>query len=245
MAIKYQFLECPEEYGLLPRSFGLDLRILQEACLADNSYSCQPTSTLANKRKVHIPFTARMNMIARVDDFNHEHHPGGSLRTLNDRLRFFHRGLNSCTYVAFSSEKDRFKIIPECLLLIEQPHLFDDPNSFPVVYDSEPFNEFKWEKDKYCRPLTRDKASRDPIWFELSQGDPTLLKEYVDIVVKAARKEELMGIYIYHPDPKADYRKMVRQSSVSLGSLAESGHAYSTQYSNRPYGGVFIKAKKV
>lgn len=150
-----------------------------------------------NGSKIYRPLTFKENIEARVNDYNTEKNPDGSIRTEEERQRFFTTWLDSCTGIAYKGIADKkkstkFKIIPECRELITIDRTING-EFLPVDYDSLQGIELDSSKGIYNVLLTKDKILNHEAWNEAVQ-DKSLLKNYADIVF-SLKKGKLMGFW--------------------------------------------------
>src|SRR3989344_3239209 len=174
---------------LMPRTspYTQEVYSLQAAC-AQEPNSPHQTFTRADGTIVYRPFTFRENLLARVTNFDTLHDASGAERSLADRLRFFNRGLDSCTGVAYEAGTDRMKIISECAPLIAIAPDFS--NSFLAVpYASLGGYELDRSQHAHSTWSEKDKVLADPYWLAAVEEDEVLLKEYAEIVFSLLLKK--------------------------------------------------------
>lgn len=173
-------------------TYAQGVQALQTACAVD---ACaHPQFAKPDGSLVYRPLTFKENIAARVYDYETLHHPDGTERTKEDRLRFFSRWLDSCCGVAYQMNTDRFKLVLECPELMTIAADFNEA-SLPISYDEVSGIELIRD-DSYRRLLSKAKVLEHAGWRAAVEDDTYLLTTYRDIVFAEKDVEQAMGFWV-------------------------------------------------
>ncbi len=186
-------------------------------------------------QKIIRPLTFRENILARVEDFETLKNEDGTKRTLSDRLRLFYERLDSCSGVAYSSQKrDEFMIIPICEELITMPKNFRQEFIF-VDYDSLKGKgiSFKKSQIKSDLLLTEFEVITHPAWIALVEEDMRLLITYSAIMFENMKLVDgkNAGFFLHHRMKNEDLLNSVFVKSNVNNSDIRGSSLFSTLYS--------------
>ena len=150
--------------------------------------SPHPTFTKSDGSQIYRPLTFKEVIQARVTDYNTLLDEEGNERTLEGRLRFFKKWIDSCTGMAYKANTTKFKLINVCPELITISKGFND-NFLSINYDSVTGIELDSSKGKYDESLTKKEVINHKAWLAAVEEDKVLLKEYCDIVFDQLKKK--------------------------------------------------------
>jgi hypothetical protein len=169
----------------------------------DNYYDAMKEFSKYNS----TPLTFKENIEARVNDYNTQRYPNGTMRGKKARLELFNFDLSSATGIANDDYDREFAIIPKC----EQVINFTRPmnrglkrlflgrypkglsNHYKVPLKTLPGNVEVLDQRlaKYNEPLTKKEVLNHPAW-RAACDDSKLLKEYADIVFSEYKRDRTM-----------------------------------------------------
>lgn len=192
------------DYELLPvqTTYAIAVHVLRGACHVN--LSTQPLFTREDGSRIYRPLTFKETIQAKIEDYNTTHDKDGNERTLDDRLRFFNKYIDSCTGMSYKKESTEFQIILECSPLIEIARDFNEaflPDSYASVKNGIKLNSSGRGK-KYNQSLTKQEIENHEGW-RTAVDDVALLRNHRDIVFSAlaARNDgnmpdKAMGFYV-------------------------------------------------
>ena len=227
------------EYELMPGmgTYAKGVHALQNSYLGKEAEVPSKLWYENNGQKIVRPLTFRENLQARVDDFETLKNKDGSKRSMDERLRFFNTGLDSCTGIAyFSKKKDDFMIIPVCKELITIPRDFDD-KYIPINYTSLQGKGFSLKRSqaKYDQLLTESEVISHPAWITSVEEDIPLICAYTSILFNhILQGDKAMGFFLRNQIEKDQLR------GLFVSSRNYSSDAYGDDYLSS--GSVFLRA---
>ncbi len=182
----------------------------------------------SNGQKLVRPLSFRENLLARVDNFETLKNKDGSVRTMEERLKFFNMWFDSCTGLAYSSQNENdFMIISICEELIIMPENFR--KEYLLIdythFQSKGFS-LKRSQAKYCQALTHSEVITHPAWIASVEEDIGLLCTYASIVFDQTneRRNESMSFYLKDKMEKDQLRGMF------VSNLDDSSFASASNY---------------
>ncbi|MBI2668831.1 hypothetical protein HYX14_03230 [Candidatus Woesearchaeota archaeon] len=171
-------------------TYARGVKALKKACRTDPA-SAHP-SIITDAVSVYRPLTFKENVEAMVKNYNTEHNPDGSARTMVKRLFLItKRWKDSCTGMAYKAKTTKFKVIPQCSDLMTIAPDFDGVY-LPISYagfDAPELNSGK-RGMKYNELLTKAEIAEHEGWRTAVEGDVALLRGYRDIVFEAIRARD-------------------------------------------------------
>ena len=186
------------DYELLPvqTTYAIAVHVLRGACNVNSS--AHPLFTRGNRSRIYRPLTFKETIKAKVEDYNTTHDKDGNERTLDERLRFFNKYIDSCTGMAYKTKSTEFQIILECEPLIEIARDFNEaflPDSYASVKNGIKLNSSGKGK-KYNQSLTKQEIENHQGW-RTAVDDVALLRNYRDIVFSALAAKVISSNSIY------------------------------------------------
>ncbi len=228
------------QYILMPQTstYALGVEALRES-YRKGECPDQPTIMVAGNRFARS-LTFKENITARVEDFHRLKNIDGSDRTLEDRLRFLNKWLDSCTGIGYQAGTTQFKIVPICEPLITIASDFNKTH-LPTSYSSLGGTELDSNTGKYGVPLTPTEIENHDGWRTVLEGDVPLLKEYRDIVFTAlqerntnkTRPEKAMAFCVRTGHTNDEWR------ALFVNNLYDLSNAYGSNILN--FNGSFLR----
>lgn len=223
-------------YILMPQAstYAQGAYAMRKACKEETA-SPHPLFTLDDGSQIYRPLTFKEVIQVKVTDYNTLVDEEGNDRTLEDRLRFFEKWIDSCTGMAYKAGTTAFKVIPMSKELITIKKSFND-EFLPIEYDTMVGIELDTSKGKYDESLTKKEVINHKAWLAAVEEDKVLLKEYRDIVFEQLKakydRDTGMGFYF------ADVGEEDELRALFVDNLNGSSDAYGLNYLN--FNGSFL-----
>lgn len=207
-------------------TYALGVEAIRESY---NNCECpsQPIFTKPDGSCIVRSLTFRENLQARIEDYNTLNNADGSIKTDDERLRFFNKWLDSCTGIAYKKGTTKFKIVPQSQDLIEIPSEFKEA-FLEINYDSIDGIELDSSKNKYNDLLTLSKVKSHPAWITTVEEDTVLLSEYANIVFgllkEKYKRTNGMGFFV-RSNTKTDELRALFVSNIDDYSYAVGNYS--------------------